>query len=221
MISPQEILAQAYTPAGYQGTMLLSSGVRINIFDPKPTDIRSEDIARGIAGQFRYNSQSKPWVTTAEHSMLCADIIQILWPHSNKAKAGLAHDFCEAYTKDLISTVRNSVYVKTPDGWDMSWKQFDDMYTSVICRAYGIAPEDIHSPEVRAADILACSFERRDSQNLPMRPGLPEIPPEVDHLKLYFFTPNVAYPLLLRKMRAYGMQTITDPLVTTADLPSP
>ena len=48
------------------------------------------------------------------------------------------------------------------------------------------------APEVQAADYLAVAIEKRETRNLPGDWGLPEIPSELDDLKMYFWEPGDA-----------------------------
>ncbi|MBZ9921808.1 hypothetical protein LB579_29385 [Mesorhizobium sp. BR1-1-7] len=74
-----------------RGPYVLAHTGRFYPFDPRPSDVRIEDIAHGLAHSSRYNGAGKRYYSTAEHSVLIANWI---WWHASAMDAlcGLLHD---------------------------------------------------------------------------------------------------------------------------------
>jgi hypothetical protein len=161
--------------------------------DPKPGEVRIEDIVRGVAYKFRFGGQSNPAITVAEHSLLVASVIETLWPESGKVLAGLLHDACEAYTHDIQAPVRMFIKVALASGEVITWGDMERRVNQCIGRALGIDPDFYSAPEVKAADHLAAAIEQQVCENLRgQKWGLPPIPPEIAHLKIRPLSPAQA-----------------------------
>ncbi len=72
------------------------SGKKFDFINPTPDMIDIRDIARGLAREPRFASQSNLIIYVAEHSMYVADNL----PEHLKLE-GLLHDAAEAYTGDI------------------------------------------------------------------------------------------------------------------------
>ena len=139
--------------------------------------------------------------------MLVAHIIRCLWPGNPHLElAGLLHDSCEAVLHDIQSPLRRCVQVVLPSGEIISWNESDARVSQNIARYFGVTPEHLASPEVRAADVLAACYEKRDCPNLRADDwGLPPIPEEVTHLKVLGHPPGVARAMFLDESRVLGV----------------
>lgn len=85
--------------------MLTISGVQFYPNDPRPEDVRSEDIAWSLSRMCRFGGHvTCEHYSVAEHSMLVASILP---PHLRLQ--GLLHDATEAYCQDLIRPVKRTV----------------------------------------------------------------------------------------------------------------
>lgn len=194
MPTPTDILAQMKRPAGWDGWAPTWSGKGYKPWADDPGPLSLDDLAYGLAHTFRYAGHSDPAVTVAEHCLLVTQIIQTLWPGNPRlALAGLLHDASESVLHDIQSPLRPMVHVTLPTGEIISWNESDKRVTQNIVRHFGVTPEELAAPEVRAADILAASFEKRDCPNLrPGEWGLPPIPEEVTFLRIEGLAPEAA-----------------------------
>lgn len=167
--------------------------------DPGEPDL--EEIAHGLAHTFRYGGQTQPGITVAEHCVLVADLIEALWPQLRPkyALAGLFHDTVEAYLHDIQYGLKCKLLVSLDNGETVSWKAFEDRLINQIGGHFGLSPEILTSEYVKAADILAASFERRDCKTLKDIKGVPAIPDEVKHLGIRFWGPSEAKGRFLRR----------------------
>lgn len=78
------------------------SGIYIDVFNPKPSDITIEDIATGLSRQPRWSGQSKVFYSVARHSIEVAQLA------SKELKiAALLHDASEAYLGDMPSPIKS------------------------------------------------------------------------------------------------------------------
>jgi len=199
MPSPDEILRQMNRPTLWTGWTPTYSGRGYRPWAEDPGPLSLDDVAYGLTHTFRYGGHSVPAVTVAEHCLLVANIIQVLWPgHPHLELAGLLHDAAESVLHDIQSPLRKCVSVTLPSGEHLTWNESDLRVTRNITRYFGVAPEHLEAPEVRAADMLAGSFEKRDCPNLREGDwGLPPIPAEVAHLTIKGSPPAEAMVLFL------------------------
>lgn len=207
MTTPSEILAAMNRPKHWDGWVPTFTRTGFRPFATDPGRVVSLDIAHGLAHTFRYGGQSDPVITVAEHVLLVAAIIETLWPgNPHLVKAGLIHDAVEAYLHDVQSPLRRHLYIQTPDMESpLGWNDNDSRVGRHIAREFGLDPDWLDAPEVRAADILGASYEQRDCKNLAGDWGLPPIPEAVAHLRLVFLPPEEAKRVLLDKMTELGL----------------
>ena len=206
MPSPTDILSSVLRPPAWEGWVptLTGTGYRPWVENPGPLSL--EDLAYGLAHTFRYGGQSAPAVTVAEHSLLVCDIISILWPDHAKEAAGLLHDASEAVLHDIQSPIRGQVRVVLSSGEVVSWDESDRRVTVNIAKYFGVTAVNLASPEVRAADILAASFEKRDCPNLrPGTWGVSPIPEQVAHLSIRGLAPEAAMGRYLQAAHQRGL----------------
>ena len=89
------------------------SGRRLDLLDPTPMDVESEDIAHGLAFVARWNGQTIGdfAYSVAEHSLLVEQIFLRLAPSATPAHrlTALLHDAPEYVIGDMISPVKSSV----------------------------------------------------------------------------------------------------------------
>lgn len=190
MPTPEDILAQMQRPAHWDGWVPTSTGKGYRPWDDDPGTPDLDDVVHGLAHTFRYGGQTNPPITVAEHSVLAAAILEILWADKPAlVLAALLHDASEAYLHDIQAPLRRRIVVRL-NKEEISWSESDRRVTQNIAKHFGVLPEHLDSPEVKASDVLACCFEKRDCPSLGDEDwGLPLIPPEVQHLKMSFWTP--------------------------------
>ena len=194
-------------PAVWDGWVPTYTGRGYRPWAAEPGEIDPLDLAHGLAHTFRYAGHSEPRITIAEHSLLAARIVDSLWSNRVLSNAALMHDASEAFLHDIQGPLRRRVQVQLDDE-TISWSESDRRVTANICQQFGITREQLNSPEVRAADILACAFEKRDCTNLGDGDwGLPEIPGLVAHLGLVGMSPASAMQWFLDEMHGRRMPT--------------
>ena len=196
MVAPADIITRR--PPRWAGRVPTFTGNEFSPITPKADEVNLQDIARGLAGKYRYGGHSDPLITVAEHSVLVVRIIDALWPTSGQQLAGLLHDACEAYTQDIQSPVRQFIKVALPSGEMITWGDMERRINTAVAKALGISQDFYSAPEVAAADMLAVSIEKSACPNFrPGKWGVPAIPPELKDLKLDFLAPAAAQQLFL------------------------
>jgi 5'-deoxynucleotidase YfbR-like HD superfamily hydrolase len=129
--------------------------------DPRPEDVRIEDIAHSLSNQCRFGGHVKRFYSVAEHSVHVARYLE--WrglPDGTKPKLlalyGLLHDASEAYVVDVPRPVK---YMLQPAYGDMEF-----VVLTAIHKAFGL-PELWPTPFVgciAAADEILLLTEKRD-----------------------------------------------------------
>lgn len=78
------------------------TGLQFWPLDPRPEDVRAEDIAHALSLQCRFAGHCREFYSVAEHSVLVSEWI---WDETNGDRiaslAGLLHDASEAYCVDV------------------------------------------------------------------------------------------------------------------------
>lgn len=204
---PADFLNQVRRPADWDGLVPTFSGRGYRPWAEDPGPLCLEDLTYGLAHTYRYGGQSRPAVTVAEHCVLVARIIRVLWPGSLMEKAGLLHDASESVLHDLQASIRGHVSVTLPaGGGTIPWVESDLRVTRNIAKHYGVSTADLESPEVRAADVLAASFEMRDCPTLwGLKTGLPAIHEKVAHLKIHGWDPASAMQEFQNELARVGL----------------
>lgn len=85
-----------------------ASGVEFWPLDPRPDEVRIEDIAHALANVCRYGGHSKWHYSVAQHSVLvCRYVIDKRLPDGGTAaKMALLHDAAEAYIGDMVRPLK-------------------------------------------------------------------------------------------------------------------
>ncbi len=79
------------------------TGRRINLLNPKESDICLEDIAQALSLQCRFSGHCKKFYSVAQHSVFVSKICE-----EKDAMYGLLHDASEAYLVDLPKPLKYS-----------------------------------------------------------------------------------------------------------------
>jgi hypothetical protein len=136
------------------------TGLQFWPLDPRPGEVRAEDVARALSMQCRFNGHSEAFYSVAQHSVHVSRLVppeDALW--------GLMHDAAEAYVGDMIRPI------KTPE-----FRAMEDGVLRAVASRFGLpwpAP-----PSVREADGAALATEARDLMKAPPAPWEPLPPPD-------------------------------------------
>lgn len=142
------------------GWMQMASGKGVDLARPRPEDVDFNDIAVHLSRITRFTGAAK--ITVAQHSVLVACLLPVeLQAH------GLLHDAHEAYFGDDGTPKKNLIALVSPTAaaaiadlkrrWDLA-----------IWEAARLKPptEEEHR-QVKVADYMALSIERRDCMARP------------------------------------------------------
>ena len=141
--------------------------------DPEPADFDIEEIATALSRLMRFNGHSKWPYSVAQHSVLVSKLCK--YP-----LAGLLHDAHEAYTGDMITSVKWLMEDLCP-GFRANWNYVTDTIDAGVIAAFNVGMEFRDNEDVKFADLKALSTERRDLMQIPPMPwiDLPEPANEV------------------------------------------
>jgi uncharacterized protein len=129
------------------------TGGRFWPFDPRPDEVKIEDIAHHLAIINRFGGTSRLPLSVAQHSVLVSDICRYgVLNAPDAALWGLLHDAHEAYLGvDLPRPVKRCI---------PGWKEIEDRIQAAVCERFGL-PLEMPAP-VRIADEIALTTEARD-----------------------------------------------------------
>lgn len=130
------------TGRGFNSTTY--SGLPFWVMDPKPEDIRIEDIAHSLAMQCRFNGHTLEFYSVAQHSYIMSHYIA-----PEFALEALLHDATETYIGDLIKPVKQHC----PD-----YCEIEANLDRVIRTKFGLPLK--MSPEVKWLDMMMAVTEK-------------------------------------------------------------
>lgn len=116
--------------------------------DPRPEDIRIEDIAHALAHQCRFGGHCREFYSVAQHAVLVSeecDPADAMW--------GLLHDASEAYIVDIPRPLKNAAGMA-------GYKAIEGAFMAAVCERFGLPLEMPAS--VRRADEVLLATEARD-----------------------------------------------------------
>jgi hypothetical protein len=169
--------------------MQISHGRIFYPLDPSPKDVFIEDIAKGLAGQNRYNGLSDQLINVAQHSCNAAWIAQLSGSDHNVELAMLMHDAPEYVVGDMIRPLK----VKMSD-----FQAAENHVMDAITERYDLPP--ISHKTIKYYDNLAAAWEKRDIYPSSREwPGLPDCPNWCPYLEVW--TPQYAEARFLTLFR--------------------
>lgn len=133
------------------------SGIRFWPLDPRPEDVRIDDIAFALAHTNRFNGHCGTY-SVGEHSVRVSWLLGERGADRKLALAGLLHDAAEAYVSDLPRPLKQSFR-------SLGFNAYDDAETAVIGAietAFGLPVGICSSSSVKHADAVLLATERRD-----------------------------------------------------------
>ncbi len=122
------------------------SGKYLDYTAPDPHVFDKDSIAQGLSHECRFNGQIPQFYSVAQHSVLASYLVP---PHL--AWEALLHDATEAFCKDIPAPLK----LLLPD-----YKRVEARLDKVIRLKYCIPL--VMSPEVKKADLIMLTTERRD-----------------------------------------------------------
>ena len=128
----------------------MSSGVFVELDDPKPHQILLEDIAFSLSNICRYGGHV-PFFNVAQHAWLVAQRLAVLGESSVVQFAGLHHDDPEAYIGDIPRPLKPLL--------GPNLKELNGKFEVAIKASLQLDYLDFDHPAVKRADFWALSYE--------------------------------------------------------------
>ncbi len=128
--------------------ILTFTGVEFWPIDPRPDEIRIEDIAHALSMQCRFSGHCSQFYSVAEHSLRVAELV----PEKDKLYA-LLHDASEAYLVDLPRPIKRHTAIGA------HYRIAEESLMAAISWKFGLPPEPF---TVGAADKAMLCIEARD-----------------------------------------------------------
>lgn len=133
-----------------------ASGVRLNLDDPRPEDIRIEDVAGGLSKVCRFSAQALEYYSVAQHALLVQQLV-VEAGHPELALVALHHDSHEAFLGDVPTPLKKKIR-KVTNAYDQASRALD----IALAEALGFAWPEKDSQEwilIKRADRQALLIE--------------------------------------------------------------
>lgn len=112
----------------------LRSGLRVDLFRPRPEDVRINDIAHALSHICRWGGHCREFYSVAEHSL-------ILSYHVSHPLWGLLHDATEAYVGDMARPFKAMM---------PAFSEVEALWEAAVREAFGLPPMP---PDVKTQDL--------------------------------------------------------------------
>jgi uncharacterized protein len=120
-----------------------ASGVRLDLDNPRPEDIRIEDVAGGLSKVCRFSAQPLEYYSVAQHALLVQRLL-VEAGHPELALVTLHHDSHEAYLGDIPSPLKEKI-----SAINDAYREICKMLDRAIAEAFGFALPVAGSQEQR------------------------------------------------------------------------
>lgn len=143
------------TPPRLTPWMESYTGTAVEVFGPRPSQIRLLDILVSIARLPRFNGHTcAPWpYTVGQHTLWVAAFVEDFGGSRAVQQAAFLHDAAEAYLGDVLSPIKPRM---------PAFIQCEERVRGVICEVFGVAPALLADNLLRLADIRVLRAEARD-----------------------------------------------------------
>jgi uncharacterized protein len=121
-----------------------ASGMRLDLDDPRPEDIRIEDVAGGLSKVCRFGAQAREYYSVAQHALLVRRLV-VKVGHPELALVALHHDSHEAHLCDIPSPLKRKI-----SAINNAYKRVCDEVDLAIAETFGFEWPKKDSPEQRA-----------------------------------------------------------------------
>jgi hypothetical protein len=165
--------------------------------DPRPEDIKLEDIAHALSMKCRFTGHCMRFYSVAEHCVAASHLV----PEKYAAQA-LFHDAAEAYLPDVASPIKSAMYCV--DGEVLSFREVEARLERAIAARFNLTFP--WAPEIKEVDrrLLVSELGKNMAQTGLTWPDLENVEPYPD-LMLNFFLPHGAEQAFIARARQLGI----------------
>lgn len=126
-------------------TFEMASGEFMDPLNPVPAKIHLSDIVKALAGEHRFNNQTKRPYSVLEHTINCTRLAALRGATKQQMIEVFTHDFEEAYTRDLSTPFKHAI----PE-----FKAIAEKWTAAIDERFGIIRENADYTKEIDRDML-------------------------------------------------------------------
>lgn len=142
-------------------------------WNPDPSVISVRSIADTLSKLCRFGGRTKRFYSVAQHSVLVADLVDVVTDFENPmlSLAALMHDAAEAFLGDIVTPIKREL-VLLSSYQSLSTKEAEILKT--IFNTLQIPwPSEVDWELIHGADKTACSTEFRDLMGNPVAMRFP------------------------------------------------
>lgn len=146
--------------------MDLGDGRQFWPLDPRPAEVRLDDVATALSHVCRFGGRCREWYSVAQHSLLVMEIVETT--HPDIALQALLHDAAEAYLGDVVTPLKGDLRfrVEDADGYvvrDETFREAEQRLHTAILIGLGVPLPSVDDDFIIAqADMMALATESRD-----------------------------------------------------------
>lgn len=122
------------------------TGLRFDMFDPKPEQVCIEDIAHALSCICRFGGHCTVFYSVAQHCVQVSHLVP-----QNEALYALLHDAAEAYMGDMVAPLKREM---------QKYKELEIRICAVVLDTLRVPM--LHTDNVKIADDTMLATERRD-----------------------------------------------------------
>lgn len=135
------------------------SGIRFWPLDPRPDEVRLEDVAHVLAQLCRFGGHSSRFYSVAQHSVHVSEMCD-----TDHSLAGLVHDAAETYLIDVPRPLK-----RQPEF--AAYRAIEKRVAAAVAKAFGVDPELFESEQVKRADAIMLATEAKHLMHLTPNGG--------------------------------------------------
>lgn len=161
------------------GWLQTASGGQFWPLDPRPEEVRLEDVAHALSNLCRFGGHSRVFYSVAEHSLRVARLARDSGASRMIQACALLHDSAEAYLVDVPSPIKGSLG---------GYREAEARVERCVEERFGLPDGSLCSAEIKLWDRALLATEARDVVARAGRVwtdlrGIPPLPGRIEPLE--------------------------------------
>lgn len=138
------------------------SGRRIDLPEPKPGQIKIQDVAAHLSRIPRFVGATRNNWNVAAHSLHVANLAKVAGASDAVVLAALLHDAHEFLLSDIPSPIKALISADSPDGYGPLKRLENRLQRITLMQLQGHDAYYAHAQDIKRWDLVSLATERRD-----------------------------------------------------------